>query len=377
MTKLAEIAEINPRPAPDLNDHDQVSFLGMADVSEDGATSRGHDRQVSTVRKGFTSFLDGDLLVAKITPCFENGKIAQASLKHRVGFGSTEFHVVRPHPRQADARYLLHFLRSPGVRESGERRMTGSAGQRRVPKDFLEGLDVPLPPLPEQRRIASILDEVDVVRASRLRSVSYLGQLVTILFNQLSGQPERTVKLGEVLSIRAKMVDPRDDAYAELPLVAPDNIEPSTGRIFGVRQVRQVQPISGKYMFAETDVLYSKIRPALNKVAMAEGVGLCSADMYPLTVNRSHLTREYLWVALRAPAFLSYANRLGNRAQMPKLNRRQLLSYRIGLPSIERQRGFADVVQEHLNASLIQRDHLAKLDELFASLQYRAFRGEL
>lgn len=160
--KLVDIADLNPPLAASLSDGDDVSFMPMAAVDADSVTAVDREtRLYSEVSKGFTPFLDGDVLVAKITPCFENGKIAQVRLSRRYGFGSTEFHVVRPRSDRADARYLVHFLRQDRIRKQGESRMTGSAGQRRVPENFLAGLTIPLPPLPEQRRIAEILDKAD------------------------------------------------------------------------------------------------------------------------------------------------------------------------------------------------------------------------
>jgi type I restriction enzyme, S subunit len=163
--KLGEIAELNPRLADSLETNEAVSFVPMSAVTaETASTTEGEERRYGEVAKGYTTFLDGDVLVAKITPCFENGKIAQAALTHRIGFGSTEFHVVRPRPGKAEARYLLHFLRQEWVRRDGKRKMTGSAGQRRVPEHFLAGLEVPLPPLSEQRRIAEVLDRAEALR---------------------------------------------------------------------------------------------------------------------------------------------------------------------------------------------------------------------
>ncbi len=138
-----------------------ASFVPMANVSRGGirAITTEESRQVGELLKGFTPFVDRDVLVAKITPCFENGKIAHARISKRQGFGSTEFHVIRPASQRLDDRYLFHFLRQPRIRIEGERRMTGSAGQRRVPKAYLESLEIPMPPIAEQRRIAAILDK--------------------------------------------------------------------------------------------------------------------------------------------------------------------------------------------------------------------------
>jgi type I restriction enzyme, S subunit len=126
---LAEVADLNPRLTEALDSNSPVSFVPMSALTaETASTSNGEERRYADVSKGYTPFLHGDVLVAKITPCFENGKIAQATLTHRVGFGSTEFHVVRPRAGVADARYLLHFLRQERIRRDGERKMTGSAG---------------------------------------------------------------------------------------------------------------------------------------------------------------------------------------------------------------------------------------------------------
>jgi len=158
--KIGDVAQINPRPSrvPQLDE--MVSFAGMTDLSaERGCITQSALRPFAEVCKGYTPFHAQDILVAKITPCFENCKIGEASIPTDIGYGSTEFHVIRPLPARLDRRYLLHFLRQARILKTGERRMTGSAGQRRVPASFLEALEIPLPPLEEQRRIAAILDK--------------------------------------------------------------------------------------------------------------------------------------------------------------------------------------------------------------------------
>src|SRR5262249_21239012 len=159
---------VNPPFDAVVRDDDEVAFLPMAAVSEERADVMPQSvRTFGQVKAGYTYFRNGDVLVAKITPCFENGKIAVAHLTHRHGFGSTEFHVIRAVEERLDRRYLVHFLRRERIRIEGERRMTGSAGQRRVPKSFIEGVEIPLQPLAEQRRIAAILDAADALRQKR------------------------------------------------------------------------------------------------------------------------------------------------------------------------------------------------------------------
>lgn len=140
---IGDLATVNPR-ASRIDAAATVSFVAMEDVSEHGELVRSVDRARAELGSGYTQFNDGDVLVAKITPCFENGKGALAEgLTSGVGFGTTEFHVVRPKISD-DADYLHQATLTSRFRSDGERHMTGSAGQRRVPADFISGFQIAL-----------------------------------------------------------------------------------------------------------------------------------------------------------------------------------------------------------------------------------------
>ncbi len=159
VAKIDDVCQVNPRRSSStLVDPEIVSFVPMAAVdAEQGTISGAVDRPVQVVLKGYTRFEDGDVLFAKITPCMENGKAAIASgLLGGVGYGSTEFHVLRPGP-QVIAEWVFHFIRQESFRDEARDNFTGTAGQRRVPTDFLRNVEIPLPTLDEQRRIVAIL----------------------------------------------------------------------------------------------------------------------------------------------------------------------------------------------------------------------------
>lgn len=153
-----DVCGINPSkpPADALAPAAPVSFVPMAAVDADsGAITHVQSRPFSEVRKGYTSFRDGDVILAKITPCMENGKAAIArGLQNRLGFGSTEFHVLRPSGAVLPE-YVYYFVRQESFRKVAEEHMTGSVGQRRVPTEFLQDAEIPLPPVPEQKRIVA------------------------------------------------------------------------------------------------------------------------------------------------------------------------------------------------------------------------------
>ncbi|MFW5720764.1 MAG: restriction endonuclease subunit S [Bacteroidota bacterium] len=159
--KLKRIAEINPSKPKPKNENILISFIGMADISNDGKLLSSKKKLFSEVKNGFTSFKNGDILIAKITPCFENGKgILANNLYNEIGFGSTEFHVVRVN-KGISNKYIYYHTQSYKLRKIGESNMTGTAGQKRVPRDFIKNYKLPIPPLPEQQKIAQILSTWD------------------------------------------------------------------------------------------------------------------------------------------------------------------------------------------------------------------------
>jgi type I restriction enzyme S subunit len=130
----------------------------MEAIGEKGELDLSAVRDIEDVRTGYTQFFDGDVLIAKITPCFENGKgaLVRGTLQG-VGFGTTELHVLTPSP-EVDGQFLYYITASELFRKLGEAGMTGAAGQKRVPEDFVRDFRVPVPPIYQQRAIADYLD---------------------------------------------------------------------------------------------------------------------------------------------------------------------------------------------------------------------------
>jgi type I restriction enzyme, S subunit len=159
---LSDFAWVNPSTDMLLEPSDIVSFIPMAAVDDkEGRIVAPKERKVKQVNIGYTRFQEGDVLWAKITPCMQNGKSAIASnLINGIGFGSTEFHVIRSKNTLIIKNEFIHLiLRLTEVRKAAMRYFVGSAGQQRVPKDFLEGLYIPIPPLQVQ---LDILDKVGI-----------------------------------------------------------------------------------------------------------------------------------------------------------------------------------------------------------------------
>ncbi len=185
---IRDIADVNPRN-PRVTPDRLVSFVGMEDVSEAGALTRKSDRIRGDLGNGYTQFQDGDVLIAKITPCFENGKGALAlHLTNRIGFGTTEFHVVRPH-EAADADYIHQITLTSSFRLAGERQMTGSAGQRRVPLEFIEDFPIFIMDRKTRRTVGSLLAALDEELAGFVsQTVRLRQQRIGLLQRLLTGE---------------------------------------------------------------------------------------------------------------------------------------------------------------------------------------------
>jgi type I restriction enzyme, S subunit len=160
---LGEVCQIRPskREAYDKVPADSlVSFLPMEDLGIDEKFARGtRTKPLSAVVGSYTYFSDGDVLLAKITPCFENGKLGIAEgLSNGVGFGSSEYIVFRP-DRILSKEWLYYYLSRDAFRSEGVARMSGAVGHKRVAKEFIESYLIPLPSISEQQRIVGILDK--------------------------------------------------------------------------------------------------------------------------------------------------------------------------------------------------------------------------
>ena len=247
--------------------------------------------------------------------------------------------------------------------------------------EFL-GTKIPLPPLEEQKRIAAILDQADDIRRKRQHAIERLNQLGQAIFHEMFGDPAtlpRSHSFAEVAAIQQSLVDPKLPQYRGELHVGPEHIVSGSGNVewHRVRTAEQDNVISGKNRFNEHDILYSKIRPYLNKVALSDRSGICSADMYVIRPEPKKSVAQFLKMLLMGSDFLSYAETCSNRANIPKINRKQLEAYKFYCPSMELQQEFE---RRLTDLEVLKKPFFSANEggqQLFESLQYRAFTGQL
>ena len=237
---------------------------------------------------------------------------------------------------------------------------------------------VPIPPLPEQQAIASFLDrecgKIDALIAEQERLIALLAEKRQAVISHAvtkglnpnapmkdSGIPWigmvpegwEIVRFSRLVAIAEGQVDPKKEPYLSMILIAPNHIESGTGRLLELTTAADQRAESGKYIYEAGAVIYSKIRPALAKVALAPLSGLCSADMYPLT-SRGRLDQAYLAWLMLAPSFTAWAIMESDRVAMPKINREKLNELMLPVPPLLEQ----IIIAEYITNETIKFDEL-------------------
>jgi type I restriction enzyme S subunit len=393
---LSQVVEINPRLPKGLEDSREISFVPMAAVSEDGGIDLKETRSFGEVKKGFTYFQRGDVVLAKITPCFENGKSALTdNLEHPIGFGSTEFHVLRAIPGKSDPRFLYHVVRSKRLLSLGQKSMKGAAGHKRVPAEFLENFEIPDWPPDDQIRIAHMLGKVELLIAQRKQHLQQLDDLLKSVFLEMFGDPILNPHGFPLRKLSDFYINPKDGTKcgpfgsalkkeelvdAGVPVWNMDNIA-SDGRMalpFRMWITADKYDELAAYSVKDGDIIISR----------AGTVGkMCVARMneQPAIIS-TNLIRVRLGDDLRPLHFVSLmlyckgrVGRLktGADGAFTHMNTGVLDSLEFPYPSIELQDQFGAVVNKVEALKSRSQQSLTDLEALYGALSQQAFKGEL
>ena len=375
---LSDLVEVNPR-TPSPTDGETVSFIAMADVSESGVIASMELREGCS---GYTPFAIGDVLVAKITPCFENGKGAHVrDLPTRYGLGSTEFHVLRPRSTTSD-RYLYHLTRTSRFRLQGEGLMSGSAGQRRVPTEFFGRYTVRVPPLGEQRRIAEILDTLDETIQATERVITKLIVVARATQDRLvSSASGRSVTLASIAALSGGHGFPEDEQGRQsgpLPFYKVSDMNSIGNEKFLDKANNYVQPETaernGWRVLPPGAVVFAKVGAALlsNRRRILRVRSIIDNNMMA-AVPRQVVSTDWLYRWLQTVDFARFVQ----VGALPSVNQGLVGGLRLDLPTLCEQERQADVLDAHdsrINAEIAQ---LAKYKRIRAGLATDLLSGRV
>ena len=377
-----------------LADATRVTFLPMENIGEQGEIDCSITRDIEDVRNGYTQFFDGDVLVAKITPCFENGKgaLVRGTLSG-VGFGTTELYVLAP-TDEIDARFLYYVTASNSFRGLGEASMFGSAGQKRVPEDFVRDYRVPIPPSPRQRAIADYLDH-ETVRLDRLvtakeRMLELLAERRQVLIATVvaggidSAERSESTTLGvfheeriryEVGTNRGRgresiaggdgMSTANSATYCKLKYMASINDEvlgeetdqdidilyvdigniDSSGRIGEISEYRfEDAPSRARRRVRDGDVIISTVRTYLQAIAQIQNPpeNMIVSTGFAVVRPLSGFDANYCKYVLREREFLSEVEKRSVGVNYPAINAVDLANIPVPTHPLDQQRAIAD-----------------------------------
>ena len=389
---LADVCQIKPPKAEArqrISGKELVSFVPMEALGIDQKfLVPTQTKPLEDVAGSYTYFADGDVLLAKITPCFENGKLGIAdALTNGIGFGSSEYIVFRPSPA-VDKEWLYYFLSRQSFREEGAAQMSGAVGHKRVSKEFIESYPIPVPPLPEQHRIVALLDEAfNGIATARANAEKNLHNARALFESHLQkvftqrGEEWIEKRLGDVFTTATGTTPPKSNAdfYGDfIPLVKPPELcnelidSASDGLSEDGAAVARLLP--------QKSILVSCIGN-LGKVGLNTVPVAFNQQINAILPDESHAIPEFMFFQTLAPVFKEQLESLASGTTVPIVNKSKFNSVGVVLPPLPIQRSVAaqfSLLREETQRleSLYQRK-LAALDALKQSLLHQAFSGAL
>ena len=397
-------------PAVRLNRGTVYPFVDMAAVN--AGSRNAHSKEEREFKGNGSRFQNGDTLMARITPCLENGKIARydAPEAKSKAHGSTEFIVIRGRPNVSDSDFAYCLTQWEEVRNYAISQMTGTSGRQRVPVDSLDHLTVPLPPLPEQRAIAHILGTLDDKIELNRRMNETLEEMARALFKswfvdfdpvraKMEGRdtglppdvadlfPDRLVEseLGEIpegweigcladIAVAPRRgVDPKS-LHDETPYIG---LEHMPRRSIALTQWEGAGKVtSSKSVFKKGEFLFGKLRPYFHKVGVAPVSGICSTDVIVVAPKASEWS-SFVLASISSDEFVAYANQTSTGTRMPRTSWKTMSEYRICLPSAHAVQAFQDAVQPMIDGIVANVHGSHTLAALRDALLPKLVSGEL
>ena len=376
--KLGDVSIINPR---------ETIKKGTIAKKVDMAVLQPFTRKIPSFElleyKGGTKFRNGDTIMARITPCLENGKTSQVSIldDNEIGFGSTEYIVFRAKEGISDCNFLYYLVCSDIVRDPAIKSMVGSSGRQRVQTDVIQNLEIDLPSFETQKQIASILSALDDKIELNNKINENLEQQAQAIFKSwfvdfepFGGvMPEdwRTGSLSEICGYSKDKVNIEDltlDTY-----YSTENMQPNRQ---GAVQATALPTIKQTIACKKGDVLISNIRPYFKKIIYCFADCGCSTDVLCFVPNKSEYS-AFLYCALYSDKFFDYMVAGSKGTKMPRGDKQQIMMYPICIPSTEYVEQFSKIVAPMLETVYTNRLEANDLAILRDTLLPKLMNGEI
>ena len=348
-----------------------LKWITPVEIEEDTYIISDSERKITELavkKTGLSSFPKGTVILSSRAPI---GKVAIAGCEMYCNQGFKNLIC----SEKINNKYLYWFLKR-------NTKYLNSLGRgatfKEISKTIVSEIEINLPEYRKQKEIANELEKINKIIGCRKQELKLFEDLVKARFIEIFGDIRtnskgwKIVGFKECADIDTNMIHDFK-GYENYPHIGIDSIEKETGKLIGYRTIAEDGVISGKYLFTSAHIIYSKIRPNLNKVAMPDFEGLCSADAYPILVKKDVCNREYFGYILRSKYFLDYVLAFSNRTNLPKVNKNQVEGFTLPLPPIEFQNQFADFVHKVNKSKVAVQKALDETKLLFDSLMQKYF----
>lgn len=349
---LGEVCEIDPSKK-ELNGIDkdtEVSFGMMAALGEHTREfSPLETKRISEVTKGgYSYYRQNDVLLAKMTPCFENGKSGIAlNLKNGIGFGSTEFYVLRSSDKILPD-WIYFIISSETFLKQGKHSLVGTTGRRRLIKHYVESFQIPLPSMKEQAQMAELFQSIETTvkqteqQEKSLKNIwiNLINSFVSekpVFGNLLKGKKLKKVNYSDVTEKLTRRIDPV--AYGIERIVAGENLESEDFKIrtWGTVGKDFLGP-AFHVLFKEGDILYGSRRTYLKKVALADFEGVCANTTYVIRADENVLLQDLLKHIMLSERFTQYSIGVSKGSTNPYINWKDLDNFSFQIPDLTVQK---------------------------------------
>jgi len=384
IVKIKDISIINPKRPSMNNTNIFVTFISMSDISAEGKIINKKRRKYMEVSNGYTSFKNGDILVAKITPCFENGKgILLSDLENNIGFGSTEFHVIRA---KCNKTFLYYHTISFPFRNKGRFNMTGSAGQKRVPAAFIKNYTILLLPNSEQKKVAEILSTwdraigqvADLIKLKERRKRVLIQQLLTgrQRFPKFDNNWEPT-KLGEFLIPTIRPVPKPSEPYLALAIRSHGK-----GTFFKKIEKPDTVMMDTLFMVKENDLILNITfawEGAIAIVRRKDESALVSHRFPTYVFNQNIMLPEYFKYIIITKKMVFELGLVspGGAGRNRVLNKRDFLKIKVLIPDIKEQKKIAQLLENCSQEIELLKRELELLKNQKQGLMQKLLTGQI
>lgn len=325
---------------------------------------------------GGAKFCNGDTILARITPCLENGKTAFVDIlqEGEVGFGSTEFIVMRAKEGVSDPQFVYYVATSPFFRERAIQSMVGSSGRQRVQQSVIENLELSVPPLQIQKEIGSFLSEIDKKIAINNQINDNLADLLQTIYQERFGNDILAVNQGVLSDICSYSRD--KVAVSELNVITYFSTENMLSGKAGSTEATSLPTTSQTTACHKGDTLISNIRPYFKKIVYCEDKCGCSTDVLCFTPSQPCYS-AYLFSTLYADKFFAFMVAGSKGTKMPRGDKQQIMTYPVVLPSEEELAGFNTIASPLLEQIYSNRAENKRLSILRDTLLPKLMSGEI